>query len=70
MVNYFENDEENSLKVLFRIFDVDGDDRIDVNDMKTIMSAVCNTKIYQHEAEAMIRETDLTEDGKLDFQEF
>ena len=70
MVAFYENDDESQLMNLFKIFDRDGNGRIDANELKTVMGAVTNTKVTNEEVEAMIKEADINGDNVLDPAEF
>ncbi|XP_032956592.1 calmodulin-like [Rhinolophus ferrumequinum] len=60
---------EQDMKHVFRAFDLDGDGYITVDELKKAMVQV-GEKLSQEELEAMIKEADVDQDGKVNYEEF
>lgn len=60
---------EQDLREVFHAFDLDGDGHISVDELKQAM-AQAGEKLSQEELEAMIREADVDQDGKVNYEEF
>eukprot|EP00362_Geleiidae_sp_MMETSP1317_P001303 CAMPEP_0201280952 /NCGR_PEP_ID=MMETSP1317-20130820/42_1 /ASSEMBLY_ACC=CAM_ASM_000770 /TAXON_ID=187299 /ORGANISM="Undescribed Undescribed, Strain Undescribed" /LENGTH=47 /DNA_ID= /DNA_START= /DNA_END= /DNA_ORIENTATION= len=45
MTSFYENDDDSQLQTLFKLFDRDGNGRVDGTELKNVMSQVTNTKV-------------------------
>lgn len=57
------------LQVAFRAFDQDGDGHITVDELKQAMAGL-GQPLPQEELDAMIREADVDQDGRVNYEEF
>ena len=57
------------MQVAFKLFDKEGTGLIDKNQLKYVME-VLGEKLTDEEAEEMIKESDLDNDGFINFEEF
>ncbi|KAJ2661596.1 hypothetical protein IWW48_002305 [Coemansia sp. RSA 1200] len=64
-----DENKEDEIKEAFRVFDVDGDGKIDANELRTIMTSI-GEKLTDEEVDEMIREADANGDGRIDYNEF
>ncbi|XP_019500082.1 PREDICTED: calmodulin-like [Hipposideros armiger] len=60
---------DHDMREVFQAFDLDGDGHITVDELKQAMAQV-GEKLSQKELEAMIREADVDQDGKVNYEEF
>ncbi|XP_025709353.1 calmodulin-like [Callorhinus ursinus] len=60
---------EQDVQEVFRAFDLDGNGRISVDELKQAMAKLGQT-LSQEEVDAMIQEADVDKDGQVDYQEF
>nr|XP_012421844.1 PREDICTED: calmodulin-like protein 5 [Odobenus rosmarus divergens] len=60
---------EQDMQEVFRAFDLDGNGRISVDELKQAMAKLGQT-LSQEELDAMIQEADVDKDGQVDYQEF
>ena len=61
---------EKRLRRVFEIFDKDGNNHIDVNELKKAVKQLLNKSITTTEAERMVGSVDVNNDGVINFQEF
>ncbi len=54
------------LEAAFETFDLNGDERIDMVELKQMIGGALDTEMY-HE---IMKEADINEDGVIDFEEF
>ncbi|XP_032281570.1 calmodulin-alpha [Halichoerus grypus] len=60
---------EQDIQEVFRAFDLDGNGRISVDELKQAMAKLGQT-LSQEDLDAMIQEADTDEDGQVDYKEF
>ncbi|XP_021552438.1 calmodulin-like protein 5 [Neomonachus schauinslandi] len=60
---------EQDMQEVFRTFDLDGNGRISVDELKQAMAKLGQT-LSQEELDAMIQEADTDKDGQVDYKEF
>ena len=64
-----EQDEVNQLIEMFEVFDRDGDGLLSKDEIKNLFDSI-NEEISDEILEEFIKEADLDNDGKINFQEF
>lgn len=60
---------EQELRAVFSVFDQNGDGHITIEELKQAMTQL-GEKLSQEELDAMIREADVDQDGKVNYEEF
>ncbi|XP_008583914.1 PREDICTED: calmodulin-like protein 5 [Galeopterus variegatus] len=60
---------EEALRAAFRVFDLDGDGHITVDELKQAMAEM-GEQLQQEELDAMIRGADTDQDGRVNYEEF
>ena len=64
-----DTDSEEEIIAAFRVFDKDGNGFISAQELRHVMTSL-GEKLSDDEADEMIREADLNNDGQIDYQEF
>lgn len=62
-------DEQDDLRMAFRVFDKNGDGYISASELKSVMESL-GEKMTDEQVEEMIREADLDGNGLIDYNEF
>ena len=65
-MNWHETLSKNKLETAFRTFDINGDGKIDLNELKQIIGGDLDDEMYQE----IMKEADTNGDGWIDFKEF
>lgn len=64
-----DSDSEAEILEAFRVFDTDGDGKINAQELKHVLTSI-GEKLTDQEVDEMIREADLNNDGEIDITEF
>ena len=70
MSEFYENNDEQKLVDLFKIFDRDGNGKITATELRTVMSAIAEERVPESEVNDMLSEADTNGDGQIDLSEF
>ena len=65
-MNWQKNLSRKKIETAFRTFDVNGDEKIDLAELKGIIGGALNEDMYQE----IMKEADANGDGWIDFKEF
>lgn len=68
--DFYSQGDESKLHTLFKIFDRDGNGKIDSRELNTVMSSVSHQQLTDGDVQAMIAEADTNQDGVIDISEF
>ncbi|KAJ2215407.1 hypothetical protein EV179_002191 [Coemansia sp. RSA 487] len=64
-----DDNKEEEIKEAFRVFDIDGNGKIDAEELRRIMTSI-GEKLTQEEVDEMIREADVDGDNCINYEEF
>ncbi|KAI9503594.1 calmodulin-like 3 [Coemansia spiralis] len=71
MARHEKDDTNKEAEILeaFRVFDIDGNGKIDADELRRIMTSI-GEKLTEEEVEEMIREADVDGDNAINYEEF
>lgn len=64
-----DSDSQAEIFEAFRVFDKDGDGKIDKGELKHVLTSI-GEKLTEEEVDEMLREADTNNDGVIDIKEF
>jgi len=70
MFEFYENNDDSKLSILFELFDRNSDGCIQSEELQTVMSQTAEERVSDEDIKEMIKEADTNGDGVIQLAEF
>lgn len=70
MDEFFRKKDDKKLRNMFRMFDRNGNGRVDLTELRTVMKQVSQERLSNEEIRQMMVEADTNKNGTIEYNEF
>ncbi|OMJ96052.1 hypothetical protein SteCoe_434 [Stentor coeruleus] len=70
MDEFFRKKDDKKLRNMFRMFDRNGNGRVDLTELRTVMKQVSQERLSNEEIRQMMLEADTNKNGTIEYNEF